>query len=437
MKSKSQKTKTFAIWTLGCPKNVADSEKIAGALKKAGLTRTEDSYEADVLIVNTCGFIDAAKEESVSAIVQAIGLKRQGRVKKIIATGCLTQRYKKELKRQLRETDAFYGVEAWEEIASRFAKKGGLKFVGERDVLTPPHYAYLKISDGCDRKCSFCAIPLIKGKHKSVPMEELIKEARALAARGAKELILISQDSTAYGVDLYGKRRIIELLEELEKIEGFKWIRLMYLYPKNFPLGFLDLAKNSEKIVPYVDIPLQHISDGVLKSMKRGITGAKTRALIEKIREKAPEATIRSAFIVGYPTETEKDFLELLDFIKEYKLDRAGAFTYSMEEGTSASELGDPVPPQEKKRRYDEFMKTQRDISLEKNKSLIGKKFEILIDEIDASGRGVGRTEKDAPDIDNAAIFEEAAEFRAGDFVFGKVVRAEPYDIYVEKTEAK
>lgn len=427
-KFKSQRIKNIAVLTLGCPKNVVDSEEFALQLRKSGMRITSDPEGADAMIINTCGFIAPAKEESVQAILEAVELKKSGGIKKLIVTGCLSQRYGESLREQIGEVDHFFGINSAGNILN--ALNGDFKrgLFGER-ILTPPHYAYLKISEGCDHPCSFCAIPLIRGRHISRPKEKIIAEASRLVSEGTKELILIAQDTTYYGKDLYGEKKLAGLAEGLSAIKGLSWLRIMYTYPAQFPFDMLEVMASRENICNYIDIPLQHISDGILKSMRRGMTRKSTEELICRIRDTVPGIAIRSTFITGYPGETERQFLELLDFIRDVKLDRVGVFTYSPEEDTPAYDLGDPVENTEKQRRMEELMKAQMKISLEKNKSLIGTEVKVLIDE-DKDGKLFGRTEHDAPEIDNSVIIEKNSSAAPGDFVHVEVTDATDYDLY-------
>ena len=422
--------KTVAVHTLGCSKNVVDSENLIGKIEANGFQYTENLKQADAMIINTCGFIKSAKDENVNYILQAAELRKKGKIKKLIVMGCLAERYKKELEMQIHEVDNFFGMNATDEIINSLGK-ADLKYelAGERHLLTPKHYAYLKLSEGCNRTCSFCAIPLIRGKHISLPKEELLKSAKRIAAQGVKELVLIAQDSSYYGKDLYGQNELGNILNELADIEQFKRIRLMYAYPSQFPFEVLDVIRDRMNLCNYIDMPLQHISDKLLKSMRRGITKAQTYSLIEKIRKAIPDVTFRSTFIVGYPNESEQDFQELYDFIKEVELDRVGVFTYSQEEGTRAFDLGDPIPEEVKEQRRGDLMLLQQDISLKKNTSKLNKEFEVIVDGFD-NGYYFARTEADAPQIDNAVLIKTDKRLKQGDFVNVKITKAEAYDIY-------
>ncbi len=425
-----QNIKTFAVHTLGCSKNVVDSENLIGKIEANGFSYTEDLKETDALIINTCGFIKSAKDENVNYILQAAELRKKGKIKKLIVMGCLAERYKSELESQIHEVDNFFGLNATDEILNSLGEPN-LKYelAGERHLLTPKHYAYLKLAEGCNRTCSFCAIPLIRGKHLSLPKEELVNSAKKIANAGIKELVLISQDSSYYGKDLYGKNELANLMNDLADIELLRRIRLMYVYPSQFPMEVLDVIRDRPNICNYIDMPLQHISDKLLKSMRRGITKAQTYKLIENIRKAIPNVTFRSTFIVGYPEETEQDFLELLDFIKEVELDRVGVFTYSQEEGTRAFELGDPIPEEVKEQRRGEIMLAQQDISLRKNLKQLNKELEVIVDEF-SEGYYYTRTEGDAPEIDNAVLVKSNLKLQQGDFIKVKITKAEAYDLY-------
>lgn len=433
-KSNSDKTiNSINVMTLGCAKNLVDSERFTGLLLANGFEYSENADKADALIINTCGFIKSAKEENVQLILQAADMRRRGKLKKLIVTGCLSERYNKELSTQIKNVDFFLGINSDEKILKIL--KGDSKYVlhGERALFTPKHYAYLKISEGCNQKCSFCAIPLMRGKHISEPADKLINEARRLAKNGTKELVLIAQDSTYYGKDASGKQILAELLRQIAQIEHLEWIRLMYAYPRQFPYDILDVIAEEPKICNYVDIPLQHISDNVLKSMKRGIKAFKIRKLVEKIREKIPNVAIRSTFIVGYPNETDSDFRQLLDFINEYELDRVGVFTYSHEEGTTAFPLGDPIPQKVKDERRGELMLLQQSISLRKNQGKINKSIEVMIDGRE-NGHYIARSQHDAPEADNFVFVETEMPLKNGDIINVTINKAEEYDLWATPT---
>ncbi len=414
--------KKIHLLTLGCPKNLVDSEILISKLKNK-FQIVERPEKADVVVINTCGFIDSAKQESIEKIFEMVELKEKGKVESVYVMGCLSERYKNELENEIPEVDKFFGVEKFEEILNTLGIPDKYDLLGERELLTPKHYAYLKISEGCDNPCSFCAIPLIRGKYISRPIEEIIKEAKKLAWKGVKEIIIIAQDTTYYGLDIYGKRKLPELLNRLSEIDGIEWIRLMYSFPAKFPTEILDIMAQSPKICKYIDIPIQHISDKILKSMRRGITKRKTIELLDKIREKVPEVAIRTSLIVGYPNETEKEFEELLDFVCTFKFDRLGVFTYSQEEGTKAFELGDPVPPEEKERRMALIMNAQHNIIVEKNEKMIGKKIKVLIDRKERDFY-IGRTQWDAPEIDLEVLVE------GNGLKIGNFYEVEIYDIF-------
>lgn len=407
-----------------------------GLLKSAGLRIIDEPDKADYVIVNTCGFIKPAKEESINAIFEAAQLKESGKMQKLVVVGCLSERYNKELSEQIPEVDRFFGVnenkKVLDFISSRYDEEALKHYLpGERELLTPGHSVFLKISEGCSHTCSFCAIPMIRGKHISRPVEDIIKEAQGLADRGVKELSVIAQDTTYYGKDLYGKRILAELLEKLSGVSGIEWIRLMYAYPRSFPKGVLDVIASNKKICNYIDIPLQHISDNILKSMRRGLNGSQIKELVAEIREKIPGTAIRSAFITGYPGEGEKEFGELYDFISEYKLDRVGVFIYSHEDDTKAFELKDEVPDDVKEERRDILMTKQNEISLELNRAKIGNNIKVIVDERD-EGAYICRSEHDAPEVDNAVILHTDKELNPGDFIEVEVTDAEEYDLHAE-----
>lgn len=418
--------KKIHLLTLGCPKNLVDSEILMSRLKDK-FQIVEKPEKAQILIINTCGFINSAKLESIDKIFEAIELKEKGKLDKIYVMGCLSERYKDELENEIPEVDKFFGVEKFNEVLKELGIDYKYELLGERDVLTTGHYAYLKISEGCDNPCSFCAIPLIRGKHTSRPMEEILKEARKLAWKGVKELIIIAQDTTYYGLDIYGERKLAELLSRLSEIDGIEWIRLMYTFPAKFPEEVLDVIAHNSKICKYIDIPIQHISDKILKSMRRGITKRKTIELLEKIREKISDVSIRTSLIVGYPEETQKEFEELLDFVYRFKFDRLGVFTYSQEEGTFAYKLGDPIPDEEKERRMALIMNAQHDIIIEKNENMLGKKVRVLIDRKEKNYY-VGRTQWDAPEIDLEVLIQNE-NLKVGEFYEVEIYDFFEYDL--------
>ena len=415
--------------TLGCPKNQVDSEVLAAQLKANGYILSETPEGADVAVVNTCGFIDAAKQESVETILQIAEQKKSGTLKKVVVTGCLVERYKKELQEGLKEVDAFFGTNDLKSVLNELQAEYKYDMVGDRVLTTPPHYAYLKISEGCDNPCSFCAIPLMRGKHVSRPSDEIIHETELLAAKGVKELIVVGQDTTYYGLDIHGKRELPALMEKLDKVDGIEWIRLMYAYPAKFPEELLEVMCNGDKISKYIDVPIQHISDKVLKSMRRGITRHRLEELLYGIREKVPGIAIRTTLIVGYPGEDEKEFGELLQFTNEFKFDRLGAFTYSVEEGTTAAILGDPVPQEEKERRHAAIMEAQRNIIMELNAKKVGTTQKVIVDRKDEENY-VGRTSQDAPEIDSEVIITSGQPLEIGEFVDVAIDESYEHDLY-------
>ena len=425
------------IITLGCSKNTVDSENLAGALSTAGAEVFFDRQrnDCDVVIVNTCGFIGDAKEESVNTILQQVGVKQRGRKKRLlIAVGCLVERYKAELQKELPDVDAWFGVHEWKEIAEyvrgqRSEVRGRLK----RLQSTPSHYAYLKISEGCNRSCSYCAIPLIRGRHISRPMEEIVEEAKRLVQSGVKELLVIAQDTTFYGLDLYGERRLAQLLDRLATESGAEWIRLHYTYPASFPIEVLDVMAKHDNICKYLDIPLQHINTRLLASMQRNIDREATLRLIETIRQKMPDITLRTTLIVGYPGETAEMFEELKSFVAEAKFDRLGTFTYSQEEGTPAEKLGDPLDDEEKQRRLAEIMELQDAISYEKNQALVGNIVRVLVDRREGEYY-IGRTEADSPEVDDEVIIKVGKKTvpLIGDFCKVRITQAFEHDVMAE-----
>ncbi len=418
------------IITLGCSKNVVDSERLSRQLVANNFEVTTDSDKSDSVIINTCGFIDAAKEESIDTILAAVELKKQGKLKKIVVAGCLSERFKEELTKEIPDVDIYFGTEEYEGIVKEFGGDLKKELLGERELTTPKHFAYLKISEGCDNPCSFCAIPLMRGLHKSVPINDLFNEANSLAKKGVKELIIIGQDTTDYGKDINGKRNLAELLNKLSQINGIEWIRLLYAYPSHFPKDVMDEIANNPKICKYIDIPLQHISDDVLKSMRRGITKKTTINLLKELKSKIPNLTLRTTFIIGYPNETEKDFEELKEFIQEIEFDRVGVFDYSVEENTPSFILGDQVKKEQKEERKSELMEIQKEISLKKNQQLIGKKINVLIDDIEGE-YFVGRTERDAPEVDGEVLIKaENQLLKIGTFYRVEIFDCNEYDLY-------
>ena len=427
--------KKINIVTLGCSKNTVDSENVAGHLKDAGFTVRfdDDKNTADIVIINTCGFIGDAKEESISAILEYAELKRRKKnPKKIIVCGCLSQRYADDLRAEIPEVDAFYGVNDWSNLLSDIIEEySETEFTSRRLVSTPKHYAYLKIGEGCNRSCSYCAIPLIRGRFVSRPIDDLVQEAKRLVAGGVKELLVIAQDTTYYGMDIYGKRALSELLERLALESGAKWIRLHYTFPSSFPDDVIEVMKKYDCICNYIDIPLQHISADVLASMNRGIDKQGTLALMQMFREKLPDVAIRTALIVGYPNETEDDFEQLKEFVRDMRFDRLGVFCYSAEEGTPSFPLGDTVSDEEKQRRMEEIMRLQETISIEKNSEKVGKEYMVLIDRLEGDF-WVGRTEYDSPEIDNEVLISTEEDLKVGQFYKVKITEAMEYDLMAE-----
>jgi len=422
--------KKINVITLGCSKNLIDSEVLMRQLQN-DYTITHDSDEAsEIVIINTCGFINDAKEESIDTILSAVEAKKAGDIKKVYVTGCLSERYKKDLASEISSIDGFFGVNELPAVLNALNVDYKNELLGERLLTTPKHYAYLKISEGCDRTCSFCAIPLIRGKHKSKTIEEVVKEATFLASQGVKEIMLIAQDLTYYGIDIYQKRNITELVQKISEVDGIEWIRLHYAYPAGFPEDLLDLIKNNPKVCNYLDIPLQHINESVLKSMKRVLGNDGTIQLVNKFKEKIPNAAIRTTLIVGYPGETEDDFDQLMDFVRTYKFDRLGVFQYSPEEGTSAYELIDDVSDEIKQDRADRLMMLQQEISFELNKAKEGRIFKTIIDNKEGDYY-IGRTEYDSPEVDNEVLIPvQNHELVIGEFYNVKITKAEFYDLY-------
>lgn len=432
MRTKKSGKERVNVITLGCSKNWVDSENILTQLRAGDIDahHEDDSVAPDVVIVNTCGFIDRAKEESIDTILRFADAKANQSIRKLYVTGCLSQRYRDELSLEIPEVDAWFGTMELPALLERFQVDYRSELLGERSVFTPPHYAYLKISEGCNRTCSFCAIPLMRGKHVSKPMDQLVEEAKHLASRGVKELILIAQELTYYGLDLYKERRLAELLRALCGVEGIEWIRLHYAYPSKFPLDILDVMAEEPKICKYLDIPLQHADDAVLQRMRRQIDRKETEDLIRTIREKVPGVVIRTTFLVGFPGESENEFESLCRFVEEMRFDRVGVFQYSHEEDTRAFELEDDVEPEEKARRAERIMEIQREISLERNESLVGMRLRVLIDRFE-SGAWYGRTQWDSPEVDNEVVIrDETVYLRSGDFALVEIVEATEYDLY-------
>lgn len=418
------------IITLGCSKNTVDSERLMRQLKSNKFNLIDDPNKAEALIINTCGFIEAAKEESVNTILSAVELKKKGNIKKIIVAGCLSERYAEELKTDIPEVDAFFGTEKYEDILNELGGKLKRELLGERILSGPAHTAYLKISEGCDHPCSFCAIPLMRGLHISKPIEELVKEAEFLVKNKTRELIIIAQDTTDYGKDIYGKRCLHKLLTELSNIEGVEWIRLMYAYPSHFPKEVINVIAQNKKICNYIDIPLQHISDSVLKSMRRGVTSERIRELVYKFRKNIPDVVLRTTFIVGYPNETEDDFKLLCNYVEEVKFDRIGVFTFSVEENTSSFILGNPVPEKIKEERKNILMEIQKEISFKKNKHLIGSNLTVLIERKEGDFY-IGRSYRDAPEVDGEILMPvEDKNIEYGNFYETEIYDCNEYDLF-------
>ena len=435
MRTRSSKKNSINVVTLGCSKNIYDSEVLMGQLKANGKEVTHEApeeEEGNIVVINTCGFIDNAKQESIDTILHYADKKQRGEVDHVYVTGCLSERYKPDLEAEITDVDAYFGTRDMPLLLKTLGADYKHELVGERMTTTPKHFAYLKIAEGCDRPCSFCAIPLMRGGHKSTPIEDLVTEAEKLAAKGVKELILIAQDLTYYGLDLYKERRLGALLKELVKVEGIEWIRLHYLFPSGFPQDVLDIIREEPKVCDYIDIPLQHIADPVLKSMRRGTTKAKTDALLAMMREKVPGITIRTTLIAGYPGETEEDHQVVLDWVREQRFDRLGVFAYSHEENTHAFKLEDDVPAEVKQQRVDEIMAIQMDMSRELNEQKVGKEYRVLIDRKEGA-HFVGRTEFDSPDVDNEVLIPaEDIYLKIGDFCTVKVIEAHDYDLICE-----
>lgn len=434
MRTKSLKKNKINVVTLGCSKNVYDSEVLMGQLKANGKEVVHEQ-EGNVVVINTCGFINNAKEESVNTILHYMQKKEDGEVDKVFVTGCLSERYKPDLEKEIPNVDQYFGTTELPGLLKALGADYKHELIGERLTTTPKNYAYLKIAEGCDRPCSFCAIPLMRGKHKSTPIEDLVVEAKKLAANGVKELILIAQDLTYYGLDLYKKRNLAELLENLVKVEGIEWVRLHYAFPTGFPMDVLDVMNREPKICNYLDIPLQHISDKILKSMRRGTTQEKTTKLLKEFRAAVPEMTIRTTLIVGYPGETEEDFETLKQWVTDMRFERLGCFTYSHEENTHAYNLEDDVSEDVKQDRANQIMEIQSQISWELNQEKIGQIFKVVIDRKEGN-YFVGRTEFDSPDVDNEVLIDATTTYlKTGDFYNVKVVEAEDFDLYAEVVE--
>jgi ribosomal protein S12 methylthiotransferase len=434
VKTKGSKKTKVNIVTLGCSKNLVDSEVLLTQLRGNGIDATHESKkdDASIVVINTCGFIDNAKQESIDTILRYVDAKDEGIVEKVYVTGCLSERYKTDLEKEIPDVDAWFGTRDLSRLLKQLNANYKHELVGERILTNPSHFAYLKISEGCDRPCSFCAIPLMRGKHISRPIEELVLEAKNLAKKGTKELLLIAQDSTYYGLDLYKKRNLAELLQRLSDVEGIEWIRLHYAFPTGFPLDALDVMAERTNICNYLDIPLQHGSSRMLQIMRRGTTREKTEALMQTIREKVPGIAIRTTLIAGHPSETEQDFEEMMRFVEQTRFDRLGVFPYSHEDNTHSYSMPDDVPDEVKQERVDAIMDLQQGISLELNQAKIGKIYKVLIDRKE-SGNFIGRTEFDSPEVDNEVLLDGTREYlRAGDFVMAKVKGATEFDLMAE-----
>ena len=431
MRTKNIKKNKINVVTLGCSKNVYDSEVLMGQLK-ANNKEVVHEDEGNIVVINTCGFIANAKEESINTILDYVQKKQDGTVEKVFVTGCLSERYKPDLQKEIPDVDQYFGTTELPSLLKALEADYRHELIGERLTTTPKNYAYLKIAEGCDRPCSFCAIPLMRGKHKSTPIEELVIETEKLAANGVKEIILIAQDLTYYGLDIYKKRNLAELLKELIKVEGIDWIRLHYAFPTGFPLDVLEVMRNESKVCNYIDIPLQHISDSVLKSMKRGFGKEKINRLLKDFRERVPGMAIRTTLIVGYPGETEENFQELKQWVSDMRFERLGCFTYSHEENTTAYLLEDDVPEEVKMQRANEIMEIQSQISWELNQEKIDKEFKVIIDRKEGN-YFVGRTQFDSPDVDNEVLINAKKSYiRSGDFATVKIISAEDFDLYAE-----
>ncbi|WP_395810924.1 30S ribosomal protein S12 methylthiotransferase RimO [Daejeonella sp.] len=438
MKTKSSKEVSRVkprvnVITLGCSKNIHDSEVLMGQLRGNQMDVVHEDQKLnkdDIIVINTCGFIDNAKQESIDTILQYSELKDQGKVGKVIVTGCLSERYKPELEAEIKNVDSFFGTNDLQNLLSSIGADYKHELVGERLLTTPSHFSYFKIAEGCNRPCSFCAIPLMRGKHVSKPMDDLVKEAKYLAKNGTKELILIAQDLTYYGLDLYSKRNLADLLRNLSDVDGIEWIRLQYAYPSGFPMDILDVMNERSNICNYLDMPLQHISDTMLSAMRRGITRQKTIDLVNSIRDKVPDIALRTTLICGYPGETEGDFEEMKEWVSESRFDRLGCFTYSHEEKTHAHLLNDDVPEEIKQQRVEDIMNIQQEISFNINQDKVGKHFKVLIDKKEGNYI-TGRTEFDSPEVDNEVLIDSRISYATpGTFVQVKIDRAEDFDLY-------
>ena len=433
MRTKNRQGNKINIITLGCSKNMVDSEVLSGQLTANDMEVVHENAKGDhnIVVVNTCGFIDKAKEESINTILRQVDLKKRGKLDKVYVTGCLSERYKNNLETEIPEVDAFFGTMELPLLLKELEADYKADLLGERMLATPKHYAYMKISEGCNRTCSFCAIPLMRGQHQSKPIETLVQEAEWLVKKGVREIMLIAQELTYYGLDLYKKRMLPDLLHRLADVEGLEWIRLHYAYPSKFPLEIIDVMRERSKICNYLDMPLQHASDAMLKAMKRQITRAEMDQLIFSIREKLPGICLRTTLIAGFPGETLSDVAELKDFLSLHQFDRVGVFTYSHEEDTSAHQLVDAIPAEEKERRAQEIMEHQQEISYALNQQKVGKEFRVLVDKKEA-GRYLGRTEFDSVEVDNEVIINTTQKLAIGDFVNVRITKAYDYDLEAE-----
>ncbi len=432
MRTKTSKKNKINVVTLGCSKNVYDSEVLMGQLKANNkeVVHEDENDDGNIVVINTCGFIGKAKEESVNTILHYVDKKEAGTIDKVFVTGCLSERYKPDLEKEITDVDQYFGTHDLPNLLKALGADYKHELVGERVTTTPKHYAYLKIAEGCDRPCSFCAIPLMRGGHVSTPIENLVTEAENLASNGVKELILIAQDLTYYGLDLYKKRALADLLRKLVKVEGIEWIRLHYAFPTGFPLDVLDVMRDEPKVCNYLDIPLQHINSELLKSMRRGTSSDKTIDLIKKFRERVPEMAIRTTLIAGYPGETEEQFQELMEFVKNTKFERMGCFTYSHEENTHAYLLQDDVPEDVKEQRVSDLMEIQGQISFDLNQEKVGKTYKCIFDRKEGD-YFIGRTEFDSPDVDNNVIVDATAHYlQVGQFIDIKITEATDFDLY-------
>jgi len=429
LRTKSRKQNKINVITMGCSKNLYDSEVLMGQLK-ANDKDVVHEEEGNIVVVNTCGFIDNAKEESVNTILEQIQKKESGAIDQLFVTGCLSERYKPDLEKEMPQVDAYFGTTDLPQLLKALGADYKHELLGDRQTTTPKNYAYFKVSEGCDRPCSFCAIPLMRGNHRSTPIEDLVQRAEKLAQNGVKELLLIAQDLTYYGLDLYQERRLADLLRALAKVSGIEWIRMHYAFPSGFPMEVIEVMKQEPKVCNYLDIPLQHISDPILKSMRRGTTQKKTTDLIDNIRKILPEIALRTTLIVGYPGETEADFETLKQWVKTMRFERLGCFTYSHEENTHAYQLEDNVPQQVKQERANEIMKIQSEISWEQNQKKVGKSFRCVIDRKQGD-HFVGRTEIDSPDVDNEVLIDAKKYYlKLGDFTDVEIVDASDFDLY-------